>query len=116
MDTDPQHCLKTPSSHEIQQLPNSTKSTDSERVCGSISPWILIILGSRRIKGESRIQICIKLKIQELCRLKMEQWRAVDAHNGGMKAQWRGYGGVCTSVVADYFDEEQDPDSGSASK
>jgi hypothetical protein len=27
----------------------------------------------------------VKVKIQELSRLKMEQWRAVDAQNGGLE-------------------------------
>ncbi len=37
-----------------------------------------------RIKIKSRIRIRIKVEIQELWRLKMEPWRAVEAHNGGV--------------------------------
>jgi hypothetical protein len=34
-------------------------------------------------------RIRIKVNIQELNRLKMEPWRAVDANNGGVEAQIR---------------------------
>jgi hypothetical protein len=41
----------------------------------------------------SWIRIRIKVKIQELQRLKMEPWKTVDAHNEDMEAQklepWR---------------------------
>ncbi len=42
-----------------------------------------------RIKVKSRIQIrtCRKVKVQELLRLKMKQWRAMHDHIGGVKAQ-----------------------------
>jgi hypothetical protein len=40
-----------------------------------------------RIKVKSRIRIRIKVEIQELWRLTMEPGRAVEAHNGGVKAQ-----------------------------
>jgi hypothetical protein len=77
--------------------------------------WIRIILGSRiririRIKVKSPIRITVK--ILELWRLKMEQQRAVDAHNEGVEGQkmhlWR----ACRLVVVaclHHFDEEQDP-------
>jgi hypothetical protein len=66
-------------------------------------------LGSLQIKGESRIQTCIRLKIQELCRLKMELWRAVETQVEAWRLPiepWR----VCRPLVADlhYVDEEQD--------
>jgi hypothetical protein len=41
-----------------------------------------LILGSW-----TRIRIRIKVKIQELYRLKMELWRAEDAYNGGFVDQ-----------------------------
>ena len=42
-----------------------------------------------RMKVKCRIQILIKVKIQELWSggSKMELWRAVDVHNGGVVAQ-----------------------------
>jgi hypothetical protein len=57
-------------------------------------------------QSESRIRIRIKVKIQELRRLKMEPWRAVDAHNGDMETQ----NGVVVAGFLHHFDEEQDPD------
>jgi hypothetical protein len=52
--------------------------------------WIRIRLKSRtRIKVKSRIWFRIRIndKIQELWRLKIGTWRAVDAHKGGIEAQ-----------------------------
>jgi hypothetical protein len=68
--------------------------------------WIRI-----RIKVKSRIRICIKVKIRELLRLKIELWRAVDAHIGDVEIQMEPWS-VCRPVVADshHFDEEQDLD------
>jgi hypothetical protein len=43
-----------------------------------ISTWIRIILGSWN-------RVSIKVKIQELQRLKTELWRAVDAHSGTLR-------------------------------
>jgi hypothetical protein len=45
---------------------------------GSGFAWILIVFGSW-------IRIRINIKIQELLRLKMKPWRAVDAQNGGVE-------------------------------
>jgi hypothetical protein len=61
-----------------------------------LATWMLIrirnIFGSQiwiriRIRVKNRIQIRITVEIQELWRLNMEPWRAVDAHNGGVEAQ-----------------------------
>jgi hypothetical protein len=35
----------------------------------------------------SCIRICIQVKIQKFYRLKIELWRAVDVHNGGLEVQ-----------------------------
>jgi hypothetical protein len=35
---------------------------------------------------KSRIRIRVKDEIQQLLRLKMEKWRAVDAYNGSVEA------------------------------
>jgi hypothetical protein len=45
--------------------------------------WIRIRINRVKIW----IRIHIKVKIQELSRLKMVSWRAVNAQNGGVKAQ-----------------------------
>jgi hypothetical protein len=56
------------------------------------SAWIRIILGSWiriSIRAKSWIRVLIQVNIQELYRLKMEPWRAVDAHNrGGRGWKW----------------------------
>jgi hypothetical protein len=55
---------------------------------GSGSAWIRIVFGSWiriRIRVKSWIRIHINIKIQELLRLKMKPWRAVDAQNGGLE-------------------------------
>jgi hypothetical protein len=50
--------------------------------------WMLIRIWIRiRIRVKSRIRIRILVEIQELWRLNMEPWRAVDTHNGGVEAQ-----------------------------
>jgi hypothetical protein len=62
---------------------------------------------------ESWIRIRIKVKIQELWRLKREPWRAADAGKGGVKAQNVALEGIyCRPAVEDelHFDKEQDPD------
>ncbi len=41
----------------------------------------------QKVKSMIRIRIRIKVKIQELWSLKMDLWRAVDAHKGGGEAQ-----------------------------
>jgi hypothetical protein len=53
-----------------------------------------------RIRVKSWIQICIKVKIQKLYRLKTETWRVGDADNGGRELKmepWR----FLRPVVAD---------------
>jgi hypothetical protein len=56
------------------------------------------------------IQVRIKVTVQELKRLKMEPWRAVDAHNGGAETH-NGARKVCGTVVEDshHLNEEQVP-------
>jgi hypothetical protein len=67
--------------------------------------------GPHQLKSSIRIQLRIKFKIQELRRLKLEPWRAVDAPNGDV--EWR----VTRPVVADshHFDEDPDPHQGGKS-
>jgi hypothetical protein len=38
-----------------------------------------------RMRVKSRIRIRIEVRIQKLWRLRIEPWRAEDAHNGGTK-------------------------------
>ncbi len=55
----------------------------------------------------------MEVKIQKSWRLKIEPWRAVDAHSGDLEARNKTLG-VCRPVVADshHFEEKlaQDPD------
>jgi hypothetical protein len=44
------------------------------------------MLGGIRITNKKRIRIRIKVKIQNLYKLNMESWRALDAHNGDVEA------------------------------
>jgi hypothetical protein len=52
---------------------------------------------SIRVKSCIRIRIGTKVKVQKLKRLKIELWRAVDAHNGGLEAQNEALEGLETS-------------------
>jgi hypothetical protein len=52
---------------------------------------------SIRVKSCIRIRIGTKVKIQKLKRLEIELWRAVDAHNGCLKAQNEALEGLETS-------------------
>jgi hypothetical protein len=63
------------------------------------------------VKSWIRIRISIKAKILELSRLKTEPWRAVDAQNRGVGAQYGGLD-VWRPVLLDSqnLEEEQDPD------
>jgi hypothetical protein len=60
--------------------------------CGSGFAWIRIIFGKlihpHYCTVKARSGFALKSKFTELNRLKMEPWRAVDAHNGGVEAQF----------------------------
>ncbi len=84
--------------------------------------WIRIWIGSAlSLEAEYRIRIGIRVKswiririkseIQKLYRPKIEPWRAVDAHNGGLEAQYEALE-IYRSVVtdSDHFEEELDQD------
>jgi hypothetical protein len=47
-----------------------------------------------RIRVKSRIRNRVRVKIQELWRFKMEPWRIVDDHNGGIESQNRAVQGL----------------------
>ncbi len=70
---------------------NTTNS--GNQVCGSGSKfaWIRNTFGSWIRIRINRIRIHIKAKIQ---RLKIEPWRAVDAHNGGLEDENRALEGL----------------------
>ncbi len=54
---------------------------------GSGSAWVRIVFeSSTRIR--IRAKSCIRIKIQELLRLKTESWSSVDAQNGGLEGLW----------------------------
>jgi hypothetical protein len=62
------------------------------QVCGSGSAWIAIILGSRiririRVKTGSEPDLHSSQTSGAAIMAKIEPWRALDAHNGGVKAQ-----------------------------
>jgi hypothetical protein len=69
--------------------PLSPETHDYIRVCLSL-PLVQVRVTNRVIFAGFRIRIRIKGKIQDFSRIKMEPWRAVDAHNGCVEAQNRG--------------------------
>jgi hypothetical protein len=89
------------------QIPYTVQYTTTPfQCCGSESTWNCIILGSQIRKLDPDPH---QSQIKELWRLKMEPWRAVDAHNGGLEAQNRVVDGL-VAAYSHHYDEEQNPD------
>jgi hypothetical protein len=74
------------------------------RIRNIFGSWIHIQISNRE-KSWTRIRI--KFKILKIYRHKIEPWRAVDAHNGGLEAQNEALVRVVDSYL---FEEKLDPD------